>query len=203
MFTALYHMWKVIPYQIVHGLFWLPPHGKHRRSQNTPPPSVQPNPQQSMSTTPLMSLPPFFSALARVQPASSEFLPTLERFLRSRGEYELLAQLEPPTAVYAADVLDKVRDDRAAASRKAWADFHVAFVCASTPLPSGIPQAHPPPPAFTLWVVGGIASLLHVSRKSGVTGRISVLSFTECRSVQGNVRWGSDRCEGPRFLSVR
>jgi len=135
MLAALHHVWEVIGCQVT---------------------------QEPMSTEPLASLPPLFSALARVEPTSEGFLPMLKQFLRSKGEHKLLAQMEGPTAVYVADILDKVREHRAVASCEAWADFHVVFVRASVLPPSGILQAHPPPPALTLRVVGGIAYLLQV-----------------------------------------
>lgn len=121
MVAILHHTWEFILYQGIHTL-----------------PRLQPNPQEPMFTTPPMSLSPLFSALARVEPTSKEFLPRLKQFLRSEGECELLVRLEKPAAVYVADVLDKVRDHRAADPRKTWADFCIAFVCASALPPSRI-----------------------------------------------------------------
>ena len=190
-----------VVYQVIHTL-WFPPPERRHHSQIVSPPIVQSNTQEPIFAAPLVSLPPLFLALARVKPTSREFPPMLELFLRSK-EHKLLARLEKSTAVCVADVLDEVRNHRTAASFKARADFHVVFTRASAFLSPRTLEAHPPPPAVTLRVVGGIANILHVSRRSGVFGRTSILPFTFCRSVQGNVGWRDGRREGSYNLSVR
>ena len=116
------------------------------------------------------SLPPLFSALIRVKPGAKEFLPTLESFLRDKREHELLAQLKGSAAVYVANTLDKVRNHFPAVYREARADFRVVFGSSSVLLPLRILQAHPPPPAVTLRVVGGITYLLWIRARSDTYG---------------------------------
>ena len=67
----------------------------------------------AMPATPRMPLPHLFSTLAKMDPSSKNFLPTLDLFLQSKEERKLLAQLEGPTAVYAANILDMVRNQAA------------------------------------------------------------------------------------------
>ncbi|KAF9653302.1 kinase-like protein [Thelephora ganbajun] len=65
----------------------------------------------AMPVPPPMFFPlPLFSALERVEPSSEAFLPTLDRFLASKGEHELLQQLEGSAAIHASDVLEKLLD---------------------------------------------------------------------------------------------
>jgi len=85
----------------------------------------------STLTTPPVSLPPIFSTLPRVDPNSEEFLPILGLFIQNKGEHKLLARLKGSAAVYVADILDKVSNHRAVGSHETWADFRVAFGCAS------------------------------------------------------------------------
>lgn len=154
-------------------------------------------------TTPPTSLPPIFSTLATVDPNSEEFLPTLGLFLQNKGEHKLLEQLEGSAAVYVADILDKVRNYWAAESRETLADLRVVFGCGSAFLPSKILQKHPLPPAVTMWVVGGVAHLLHVSTRGSIFEPTAVDRVAFFRSVQGDVGWGSGRCEGTQGSSVQ
>jgi len=65
-----------------------------------------------------MSLPPIFLTMASTDINSKDFLSILKRLLRSKGEHKLLAQLEGPTAIYVADILDNVGDHWTAASHE-------------------------------------------------------------------------------------
>ena len=126
---------------------------------------------------------PFLSALERVEPSSDDFLSTLDQFLRSKEEHRLLAQLRRSAAVDVANILDKVRD-KPVVTRESWADFRVDGAYTHI-FPPRRPQAHHPPPTVTLWVVGGIAHLLHVPRRSGVLGKAPIYLFALRSSVQG------------------
>jgi hypothetical protein len=133
-------------------------------------PPDRPQDLPAMLATPQMPLPRLFSTLAKMDPSSKDFLPTLDLFLRSKEERELLVQLEGSTAVYAANILDMVRS-QAAVPHDDWTDFCAAYgyiICVS--LPPGISQAHPPPHAIALRVVGGITYLLRVTRRSETLG---------------------------------
>ena len=55
-------------------------------------------------------LPRLFSDPETIDLGSSQFFPILELFLRGREEYIQLGRLEGSDTVYAADILEKVRN---------------------------------------------------------------------------------------------